>query len=80
VANDTHALPNRRDCGVLLYMSRAEFLSGTIKGVHHVALITEDLDKSLEFYVGVLGAAAVIDSLFSCCSLKLTAAAFSPAA
>lgn len=33
----------------------AEFLSGTIKGVHHVALLTEDLDASLEFYVGVLG-------------------------
>jgi hypothetical protein len=34
----------------------AEFLSGTIKGVHHVALLTEDLEASLEFYVGVLGA------------------------
>lgn len=33
----------------------AEFNSGVIKGVHHVALLCEDLETSMDFYVGVLG-------------------------
>eukprot|EP00892_Ulva_mutabilis_P004573 jgi/Ulvmu1/2488/UM137_0014.1 len=33
----------------------AEFNSGVIKGVHHVALLCEDLETSMDFYVRVLG-------------------------
>lgn len=33
----------------------AEFNSGTIKGVHHVALLCQNLETSMDFYVGVLG-------------------------
>lgn len=31
-----------------------------IRGVHHVAMATEDLDKMLDFYVGLLGCEIVV--------------------
>jgi len=43
-----------RSC--LTPLAPAEFNSAKFKGVHHVAIICEDLERSMRFYVDLLGA------------------------
>lgn len=44
-----------------IIFQHAEFNSGVIKGVHHVALLCQDLETSMDFYVRVLGTLSHID-------------------
>jgi catechol 2,3-dioxygenase-like lactoylglutathione lyase family enzyme len=44
-------------CGILVFAQEIEPTApqGTIRGVHHVAISTGDLERAIEFYEGLLG-------------------------